>query len=106
MPRFPRFHVIADKRRWHCLRHTFGTHAALLGVNPWRLMGWMGHKEITTTLRYVHVAEDHTRPLPEKVVEAGRAENDPDRRIVLMLGARAWQLCGSNAILRANCLKS
>lgn len=24
-------------RYWHALRHTFGTHAALFGVNPWRL---------------------------------------------------------------------
>jgi integrase len=28
-------------KRWHTLRHTFGTHAALFGVNPWRLSrGW------------------------------------------------------------------
>jgi integrase len=26
---------------WHVLRHSFGTHAALLGVNPWTLMRWM-----------------------------------------------------------------
>ncbi|MDD5308299.1 MAG: site-specific integrase [Deltaproteobacteria bacterium] len=76
------------ERGWHCLRHTFGTHAALLGANPWRLMGWMGHKTITETLRYVHVAEDHQRPLPENVIAAGRGEADPDRRIVRMLGAR------------------
>jgi integrase len=25
------------ERRWHTLRHSFGTHAALFGVNPWRL---------------------------------------------------------------------
>jgi len=24
-------------RHWHTLRHAFGTHAALFGVNPWRL---------------------------------------------------------------------
>ena len=26
------------ERGWHTLRHTFGTHAAFFGVNPWRLM--------------------------------------------------------------------
>jgi hypothetical protein len=51
-------------------------------------MGWMGHKSITETLRYVHVAEDHMRPLPEKVIEAAQGEVDPDRKIVRMLGAR------------------
>jgi hypothetical protein len=29
------------ERGWHNLRHAFGTHAALFGVNPWKLMsGW------------------------------------------------------------------
>jgi hypothetical protein len=28
----------------------------MLGVNPWTLMTWMGHKTITETMRYVHVA--------------------------------------------------
>jgi hypothetical protein len=36
---------LLEKRR-HTLRHTFGTHAALFGVNPWRLQSWMGHKRI------------------------------------------------------------
>lgn len=37
-------------RYWHILRHTFGTHAALFGVNPWRLQAWMGHKRIGETM--------------------------------------------------------
>jgi integrase len=43
---------LPEKRR-HTLRHTFGTHAALLGVNPWRLQSWMGHKRIDETMIYV-----------------------------------------------------
>jgi hypothetical protein len=31
---------------WHLLRHTFRTHSALCGVQPWTLMRWMGHKRI------------------------------------------------------------
>ena len=76
------------ERAWHCLRHTLGTHAAMFGVNPWKLMAWMGHKSITETLRYVHVAESHMRPIPEEVLEAAAGESDPDRRIIRMLGAR------------------
>ena len=48
---------------WHVLRHTFGTHATMFGVNPWSLMTWMGHKRIDETMRYVHVATAHRRPL-------------------------------------------
>jgi integrase len=73
---------------WHVLRHSFGTHAALFGVNPWRLQAWMGHKRIDETMRYVHVAASHARELPADVVAAGAGELDPDRRIIAMLGVR------------------
>ena len=75
-------------RQWHTLRHTFGTHAARFGVNPWRLQTWLGHKRIDETMLYVHVAEAHARELSEPVREAAQSEIDPDKRIVAMLGAR------------------
>jgi integrase len=73
---------------FHRLRHSFGTHAALFGVNPWRLQTWMGHKRIDETMLYVHVAEAHHRELPEVVRLAAMSEMDPDKRILRMLGAR------------------
>jgi integrase len=73
---------------WHRLRHTLGTHAALFGVNPWRLQTWMGHKRIDETMLYVHVAEAHVRELPQVIRDAAIGEADPDARIVRMLGAR------------------
>jgi integrase len=72
---------------WHMLRHSFGTHAALFGVNPWRLQSWMGHKRIDETMLYVHVAENHRRDIPASISEAA-GEVDTDRRILKMLGAR------------------
>jgi len=75
-------------RYWHTLRHSFGTHAALFGVNPWKLQTWMGHKRVDETMLYVHVAESHRREIPAVILAAGNAETDPDRRIVSMLGAR------------------
>jgi integrase len=75
-------------RYWHTLRHTFGTHTALFGVNPWRLQAWLGHKRIDETMIYVHVAEDHRREIPAPILAAGEAERDPDLRILRMLGAR------------------
>ncbi|CAN5637356.1 hypothetical protein BH11MYX1_BH11MYX1_55380 [soil metagenome] len=77
---------------WHTLRHTFGTHAALFGVNPWRLRAWMGHKRIDETMLYVHVAEAHGRELPDCVRDAGLGEADPDARVRKMLGARGKNL--------------
>jgi integrase len=75
-------------RLFHTLRHSFGTHAALFGVNPWRLQAWLGHKRIDETMLYVHVAEAHPRQLPAHVRKASRRVADPDARVVAMLGAR------------------
>jgi hypothetical protein len=74
-------------------RHTFGTHAALFGVNPWRLQSWMGHKRIDETMIYVHVAENHRREIPEPCsAAAALSEADPDRRVLAMLAARGKNL--------------
>jgi integrase len=76
------------ERGWHILRHAFGTHAAMFGVNPWKLMLWMGHKRIDETMLYVQFAEVHMRPLPDGIIAASRGYDDPDRRIIAMLSAR------------------
>jgi integrase len=76
------------ERGWHVLRHSFGTHAAMLGVNPWRLQTWMGHKRIDETMLYVNFAGAHMRPIPPEVHAAAGTELDPDQRILKMLGAR------------------
>ena len=70
----------------------FGTHAALFGVNPWRLQSWMGHKRIDETMLYVHVAEAHGREWPDVIREAALPTLDPDARVLEMLGARGKNL--------------
>jgi hypothetical protein len=90
---------------WHRLRHSFGTHAAAFGVNPWRLMTWMGHKRIDETMLYVQLAEQHRREIPGGILEAGGREMDPDRRILAMLGARepsSWQRRGNEQPEKTN----
>jgi integrase len=87
-------------RGWHVLRHTFGTHAAMFGVNPWRLQAWLGHKRIDETLGYVHVADAHRRDLPAAVLEAATAEVDPDRRVLAQLGARCTLVAPPTSVTR------
>jgi len=48
----------------------------------------LGHKRIDETMIYVHVAEAHHRELPEIVREAARGIDDPDARVLAMLGSR------------------
>lgn len=47
--------------RWHDLRHTFGSRAALAGVPMVVLKALMGHSVITTTMRYAHSTEADAR---------------------------------------------
>ena len=90
---------------FHRLRQTFGTHAALFGVNPWRLQAWLGHKRIDEMMLYVHVAEAHPREQPEHVRQAACSETDPDHRILAMLGARG-KAVGKTAAAETEVLKS
>ncbi len=76
------------ERSWHCMRHRFGTQLAMFGVNPWRLMTWMGHKRMEETMRYVHIAGAHMRETPSVVLAAAEGGFDPDKRVLKMLGAR------------------
>jgi len=47
--------------RLHQLRHAFCSHALMQGIDPRTVQRWMGHKDITTTMRYAHVSPDHER---------------------------------------------
>jgi integrase len=84
-------------RYWHTLRHTFGTDAAMFGVNPWRLQAWMGHKRIEETMLYVHLTENHRREIPAAILAAAQSEADPDRRVLRMLGARGSQVAAESS---------
>lgn len=43
----------------HILRHTFASHYVMNGGNIVKLKETLGHSEITTTMRYAHLAPDH-----------------------------------------------
>jgi len=46
---------------WHVLRHTFGSHLAQRGASLKAVQELMGHSEIATTMRYMHLAPAHHR---------------------------------------------
>jgi len=50
----------------HGLRHSIGTHLAMAGASAVELMETLGHKQISTTLRYVHFAEQARSTLAER----------------------------------------
>jgi len=42
--------------RWHDLRHSFASQAAMAGVPLPRIQQWLGHSTITMTMRYAHLS--------------------------------------------------
>ena len=44
--------------RVHDLRHTYASVAVTNGIDPFTLMKILGHKNLTTTLRYAHLSDD------------------------------------------------
>ena len=57
----------------HGLRHSIGTHLAMAGASAVELMETLGHRQITTTLRYVHFAERARSTLAERAASVAMA---------------------------------
>jgi integrase len=66
---------ITPKFRIYDLRHTYGTRAIEGGTDPLSLMKLMGHQELSTTLRYVHLSKRHLGDAQVKI-EKYRAERE------------------------------
>jgi hypothetical protein len=60
----------------------------MFGVNPWKLMLWMGHKRIDETMLYVHFAESHMRPLRRRSSRRGAETTTRIGRVIAMMSAR------------------
>lgn len=53
---------------WHSLRHTYISRAVMKGIDIKTVKELAGHKTITMTDRYAHLAPDHLREAAEKAV--------------------------------------
>lgn len=61
---------------FHCLRHTFGSRLVMAGVPLSTVQELMGHKTITMTQRYAHLAPAHLQDAVERI--ARRRPTAPD----------------------------
>lgn len=61
--------------RLYDLRHTYGTRAAEAGMDPLTLARLMGHADLKTTQRYVHLSKRHLMDAQAKI-EQFRAERE------------------------------
>lgn len=51
----------------HILRHTFASHLVMAGVDLATVSKLLGHKDISTTMIYSHLSQDHLRGAVEKL---------------------------------------
>jgi len=59
VPAFTKLPKGSVGRGWHLFRHTFATEAFRNEVDVRRVQKWMGHRCISMTLRYTHVADGY-----------------------------------------------
>ena len=52
---------------WHCLRHTFASRLVMAGVDIRTVQELLGHKTISMTVRYSHLAPKHTLAAVERL---------------------------------------
>jgi integrase/recombinase XerD len=50
---------ITKRASLHTLRHSYATHLLEAGVNLATLQKLLGHSQLSTTLRYTHLGQDH-----------------------------------------------
>jgi len=65
---------------FHDLRHTFASHAVMAGVDLTTLKELLGHKTLTMTLRYSHLAPGHKVKAVELLDSALNGKNEGHRK--------------------------
>jgi site-specific recombinase XerD len=58
-----------SKFTWHCIRHTFASRLVMNAVDLRTVQELMGHKTISMTCRYAHLAASHKLAAVERLVE-------------------------------------
>jgi len=72
-----------DDVRLHDLRHTYASVAVINGIDPFMLKEILGHKNLSTTLRYAHLSDDAVQKA------AGRIANRMAGALGVMRGLEA-----------------
>jgi site-specific recombinase XerD len=56
-----------ERFSWHCIRHTFASRLVMAGVDIRTVQELLGHKTIAMTVRYSHLAPNHTLAAVERL---------------------------------------
>lgn len=80
LDRFCKAAKVTKKVNPHLFRHSFGTHLIMKGVPTETARGLLGHAQITTTQRYLHMALEQLREAQDMVVATGKGNDFKDDR--------------------------
>jgi len=61
---------------WHCNRHTFASRLVMAGVDIRTVAQLMGHATIQMTMRYAHLAPEHTQDAVDRLVSVFQNASD------------------------------
>ncbi len=72
---------------FHDLRHTFASHLAMSNKSVLEIQKVLGHSDIKTTMRYMHLAPDHLQGLTDVLMRPGSRNKAPSHAEVIPLAA-------------------
>jgi site-specific recombinase XerD len=76
---------------WHTNRHTFASRLVMAGVDLRTVQELLGHKSITTTLRYAHLAPTHQLAAVQRLCSVLSAQVNPISRPGPAIIGESWQ---------------
>jgi len=72
----------------HALRHSLGTMMAVQGAEPAQIMAALGHSQMSTTQRYIHIAKDARAAMMEEYTKDIAAAVAPKAEVVELKKAK------------------
>jgi site-specific recombinase XerD len=69
--------LMRRKASMHALRHSYATHLLEAGVDVVTLQKLLGHNQLSTTARYLHLSRRHMQKLPDLLALPSVAKEAP-----------------------------
>ena len=69
---------------FHDLRHTFASHLAMSDVSLFKIKELLGHSDIKTTMRYMHLSPNHLTGTTDLLLPKSEKTIKPERKTSIL----------------------